>query len=131
MGLGLNRVNNSKKKTMSMDGLNRKNENSESTYSTNDNVYINRAILRQKSLDQRYLISEPRARSSNVKSQVKNGLRKLGRKCHPKSVLNLFTILNMISEYDFKKFLLNDIISGLTGNFFVLFAVVFFSSIYL
>lgn len=45
------------------------------------------------------------------------GFKKFLRQYHPRNFLGLFSIFNLISEYRFKQYFVNDIVSGLTGIF--------------
>jgi hypothetical protein len=51
---------------------------------------------------------------ASAASNIKTNLKKLSSIYHPKNILNIFTILNLASEYKFKEYLIPDIISGLT-----------------
>ena len=75
--------------------------------------------------DDEYTEEEEQAENNNVATSAKN--RKFESKCasfrrffdkhlHPKHLLSIFTILNMITEYNFKECFLADVFSGLTGE---------------
>ncbi|CAF0714401.1 unnamed protein product [Brachionus calyciflorus] len=72
-----------------------------------DSILINRPVYTLKKFDSEYQIDSSNASSTkNVKS----------KKCNfsPINFLSIFTILNFITEYNFKQHLVPDILSGLT-----------------
>lgn len=56
--------------------------------------------------------------SSHYKKQKKSTLSKVAKHLiatyNPKKILSIFTIVNLLSEYKYKEYLVSDIISGLT-----------------
>jgi hypothetical protein len=89
------------------------------------NLIIKRPIYNQKKFDLEFL-DLGKVKHEERKSRPKRFLHRLKRVLHhyhPRKLLGLFTILNLISEYNFKKYLIGDIISGLTSNsFFISFS---------
>lgn len=75
-----------------------------------ESVLINRPVYKQKNFNDKYLFKR-KTYKNNVDNEIKNFLKDY----HPKHILNLFTIFNLISEYNFKKYIVGDLISGLTG----------------
>lgn len=76
-------------------------------------ISTNRLVFNEKRFDNEFMIDD---RMTGGKSIFKNRIVKFLKEYHPKNILNLFTILNLISEYKFKKYLVGDVISGLTSN---------------
>lgn len=68
---------------------------------------ISRPIYTQKQFDEKFEIKNP---TKTKKSTAKALLRALD----PRRILNLFTILRLITEYNFKNDLIADLFSGLT-----------------
>lgn len=68
---------------------------------------ISRPIYTQKQFDEKFEIKNP---NNTKKSTVKALLKALD----PRRILNLFTILRLITEYNFKNDLIVDLFSGLT-----------------
>ena len=52
--------------------------------------------------------------------QIKRTFQKVLAYLHPRNLLEIFTIVNFIVEYDFKKNLFPDLFSGLTGKYLFL-----------
>lgn len=73
---------------------------------------IDRPIFSQKQFENEYSLSQSNNESKN---QFKKHVKKFFYQYHPKHIINLFTFLNLISEYRFKNYLIGDVISGLTG----------------
>jgi hypothetical protein len=94
-------------------------KNSNNIDELNDlNLIVKRPVYNQKKFDLEFLDSvkvkheERKSRPERLLHHTKRILRHY----HPRKLTSLFTILNLVSEYNFKKFLIGDIISGLTSN---------------
>ena len=80
----------------------------ESIYENNvpfENLIIQRPVYSQKNFDKEYLIKDS-PQKENKKCSFKS--------CDPRRIINLFTILNLITEYDFKSNFISDLIAGFT-----------------
>ena len=60
--------------------------------------------------------------SHDNKSRSRQVCHKLISFIHPRNLLEIFTIINLIVEYDFKKNLFADLFSGLTGKLIKIFS---------
>ena len=80
-------------------------------------ISIRRPVYKQKEFDDEFLIKERTGKKSNVK----NGLKKILLKLDPRNMLKMFTIINLVTEYNFKNNLLSDLFSGITGTPFLAF----------
>jgi hypothetical protein len=78
----------------------------------NSNLYTTqRPVYNQKKYQQEF--ARPSEDKYNKKSnRIKSFLSLL----HPRHLLNIFTIVNFIVDYDFKKNFLADVFSGITGK---------------
>lgn len=76
-------------------------------------VSINRPAYSQKEFENEFAIANRDKTPTN--QLIKNEIKKVAFKFHPKNLIGIFTILNLITEYDFKKNLVSDILSGITG----------------
>lgn len=75
------------------------------TETTERKLTINRSVYTLKKFNEQYSIKEPvkRIKSTSLLSSL-----------DPRRLLGIFTILNLITEYNVKKDLVADIFSGLT-----------------
>lgn len=87
-------------------------------------LFRNRPVYTQKNFENEFQSIQ----FNKKKSSVTKGLKNFAHSYHPANLLNIFTILNLITEYDFKKYFISDLISGLTGlkiftykNFLIIF----------
>lgn len=71
-------------------------------------VSINRPTFSQKEFDSKFKVKSEN--DSKKKSRVRNFFMKFS----PLNFLQTFTILSFITEYNFKKYLITDMLSGLT-----------------
>ena len=62
---------------------------------------INRSVYNQKKFDDEFKCDQP-DNDKNKKNSPAKHLKSFINAYHPKNILNLFTILNLISEYNFK-----------------------------
>jgi hypothetical protein len=81
----------------------------------NSNLYTTqRPVYNQKKYQQEF------ARTSedkyNKKDHISNRIKSFLSLLHPRHLLNIFTIVNFIVDYDFKKNFLADVFSGITGK---------------
>ena len=76
-------------------------------------INIRRPVYKQKEFDDEFLIKEITKKKTNVKNEFKKVLAKFD----PRKILRMFTIINLVTEYDFKNNLLSDLLSGFTGIF--------------
>ena len=75
-------------------------------------ILIQRPIYSQQTFESQFSIKK-KAKKKSISKSIKNRLKVF----HPKNFLNVFTIINLITEYEFKNNLVSDLISGVTiGN---------------
>lgn len=77
-------------------------------------VAVHRPIYSRKQFEIDFSI-DSNVPKQNCSLKLVSRLKKLAQQYHPKNLLGLFTIFNLISEYRLKEYLANDIVSGLTG----------------
>jgi hypothetical protein len=75
------------------------------------NVQINRPCYNQKNFEDKFLLNK----ISSPESRTKVKAVKLLKQINFMNIFGIFTILDLITRYDFKKTLIADILSGLTG----------------
>ena len=105
---------------MSLEEESLTNNNNNNNNNELDDLYLTlkRPVYNQKKFDSEFLDpakvkhEERKSRSARFIHRAKHLLRHY----HPRKLLGVFTILNLISEYNFKKYLIGDIISGLTSK---------------
>jgi hypothetical protein len=73
-------------------------------------IAINRPVYTHKQFETEFGLKEKKPRSL-VRQECKKFLRCID----PRNLIGIFTVLNWVSEYNFKKNLIPDILSGLTG----------------
>jgi hypothetical protein len=73
-------------------------------------IVLNRPMYTQKEFESEFGIKEKQSRASLKKKCIK-----CMRFIDPRNLIGIFTILNWVSEYNFKSNLIPDILSGLTG----------------
>lgn len=73
-------------------------------------VNVNRCVLNQEVFDQRFL----NEKNEEKKTLGESGVKLMKKSFNPAKFLNIFSILNVITSYNFKNCLVADIISGLT-----------------
>ena len=78
----------------------------------NSLLKINRPVYNIEKFENEF--SSNYKKSSNKKENLAKKLKKSALNLHPKNILGIFTIFNLVSEYKFKEYLIPDIISGLT-----------------
>ena len=101
-------------------------EHFEETSSTSDQssfILIKRPVFKQIDFDNQFLIKQ-----DSEKIEKRNFFSKILKFFELKKFLSFFTILNLISEYDFGKNLIADLLSGLTVGVMNIPAVGFFKS---
>jgi hypothetical protein len=81
----------------------------------NRNVQINRPCYNQKSFEDKFLLSQIVSTKPTKKSKAVKVLKQLTAKINIANIFGIFTIFDLITRYNFKKTLIADILSGLTG----------------
>lgn len=84
---------------------------SESLVKRDKRIEINRPVYKQKEFDQEFSITNKSEPENNL---LKKTLKNIAIKFYPNNILGIFTILNLITEYDYKKNLISDLLSGFT-----------------
>ena len=72
-----------------------------------------RPAFYQKEFDHEFSI-EKEITNKDVKRSIKRSFTKIAHSFDPRKLLGYLTILNLITEYDFKNWFVADILSGLT-----------------
>jgi hypothetical protein len=75
-------------------------------------IIVNRQIYSYKKFESEFAIEHDEAKDSTLRKNLSKSLRFVD----PRNLLGVFTILNWISEYNFKADLIADLLSGLTGK---------------
>lgn len=75
-----------------------------------DNKYINvnRQAYNQKQFDNEFFLKDPKKENKTL-----NYTRSI-KSLDPRRILNIFTILNLIAEYNIRQDLIPDLLSGIT-----------------
>ncbi len=68
-----------------------------------------RKAYTQKQFDKEFAITTHKDTFS-----YKNKLKRFATDLHPRNLISVFTVINLVTEYDFKKNLIPDVLSGLT-----------------
>ncbi len=82
----------------------------------NDDLLLQRPVFNQKKFENQFSLNLKDEKKKNGLSHANKAFKSYFKTFHPKNILRLFTILNLVTEYDFKNYLINDIISGITGK---------------
>lgn len=77
-------------------------------------IEIHRPAFSQAEFDNEFQIKQTKGADS-TKKLVRAQIKQVALKIHPKNLLGIFTILNLITQYDFKNNLIADTLSGFTG----------------
>jgi len=81
---------------------------------TNVSVHMTqRPVYNQKKYQQEFARTSDDKENTGISKRIKSFLSLL----HPRHLLSVFTIVNFIVDYDFKKNFFADVFSGITGNF--------------
>ena len=75
-----------------------------------DNKYINvnRQAYNQKQFDNEFYLKDPKKENKTL------NYTRLKKSLDPRRILNIFTILNLIAEYNIRQDLIPDLLSGIT-----------------
>jgi hypothetical protein len=87
----------------------------------NDNLLLQRPVFNQKKFENQFALNSNEEKKKTGVSHANRAFKSYFKTFHPKNILRLFTILNLVTEYNFKNYLINDIISGITGKSSILF----------
>jgi hypothetical protein len=82
----------------------------------NQNVQINRPYYNQKSFEDKFLLSKIVQTKPKIQNVAAKMLKQLTAKMNLTNIFGIFTIFDLITRYDFKKTLIADFLSGLTGK---------------
>jgi hypothetical protein len=73
---------------------------------------IRRKVYTQMQFEDEFSITE----RATPKFPIQKAWKMFSSSYHPKKIVGVFTIIKMISEYNLRKDLVSDILSGLTGS---------------
>jgi hypothetical protein len=76
---------------------------------------IRRKVYTQMQFEDEFCITERKT----PKFPIQKAWKMFSSSYHPKKIVGVFTIIKMISEYNLRKNLVSDILSGLTGSSFM------------
>jgi len=87
----------------------------------NDNLLLQRPVFNQKKFEDQFSLNLNKEKKKTGLSHANRAFKSYFKTFNPKNILRLFTIFNLVTEYNFKNYLINDIISGVTGKYSFLF----------
>jgi hypothetical protein len=88
------------------------NEESAEVVRQRRSIQINRPTYSQKEFDGEFELNEADPKKTSISKRIKSYAKSL-------DPLGFFSIINLFAEYNFKSFLLADVLSGFTGELLI------------